>query len=212
MTKDKQHRRITNDLILGALAGKVSETSEIAKSTKSLIRVEPGTLYFPVISDAKEIGGVFLGKGQFIVDAIVETRKGAFGSSIEHPWDGSLLILGKAGEWTPPSVIPAKDKDFKTYDFKSEEEARNRAKQILDGYINRDFCWKDRILPWPPRGWMVSILDTTRGPTHIIAKDSHLIFKDSEAKIVLSGNHLVEKRGRKKTVVTGRWGPIIRIR
>ncbi len=212
MTENKRRTRNTNDLILGALAGMVSETSEIAKSTKSLIRVDSGTLYFPVISDEVEIGGVFLGKGQFIVDAIVETRQGAFGNSIEHSWDGSLLLLGKAGEWTPPSVSPVKEKDLKSYDFNSEEEARTRAKQILDGYSNREFCWEDRILPWPPRGWMVTILDTTRGPTHIIAKGSHLLFKDSEVKLVLSGNHLVEKRGRKKTVVAGRWGPIVRMR
>jgi len=70
MGEDKSHIRMKNELALGDLTGKVSKDSNIAQSEKALVNVDSGTLYFPVLLDETAVGGIFLGSGQFIVEAV----------------------------------------------------------------------------------------------------------------------------------------------
>ena len=51
----------TKDLVLGALAGKVTQPSDIAQTEKALLSVNEGSLYFPIFSQNTEVGGVFIG-------------------------------------------------------------------------------------------------------------------------------------------------------
>lgn len=200
-----------DDLVLGALAGKVSETIEIARSKKALVEVTAGTLYFPVLFEEIEVGGIFIGSGRFVVDAIVETRQGAIGKSHDYSWDGSLLILSSGGEWTPPSVKLVQDKDLKSYHLKTTDEAKERATQILDRFTESKFGWFSESYIRRGKGWRVTILDKERGVTHLIAKQTRLIMKHSDTKIVLDGNRLLQKQGERKIVVASRWGPIVRV-
>ena len=121
-----------NDLVLGALAGKVVDPTDIARTEKALINVNNGTLYFPVLYKGVEIVGIFLGTGQVLVDAIVNTKRGALGKSHEFLWNGSLLLFTEDGKWSPPSVATVKDKELKAFHLESPENALKRAQQIFE--------------------------------------------------------------------------------
>jgi hypothetical protein len=200
----------TRGLVLGAFAGKVTQPSDIASTEKALISVNEGSLYFPIFFKNTEVGGVFIGLGQAIVDAIVDTRRGALGQSHEFLWNGSLLLLSENGDWRPPSTSPVKEKELKAFLLDSFDEAQERAQMIFDRFINQNRNWFSDIFIQRHRGWLATILDKQRGKCSIIASDDRLVVKMGELKIIIHGNNFVKKEGHKKVVVAGRGGPLIR--
>jgi len=198
------------ELILGALAGKVTDPTDIARSEKALLSVNEGSLYFPIFYQNREVGGVFIGDGQAIIDAIAETRRGAIGQSHDFNWNGSLLLLSEDNKWTPPTTSHIQDKELKMYHLDSAEDAHQRAQEIFNRFFAQNRNWFTDTFIQRHRGWVATILDTRHGKCGIIASEDRLIFKIGELKVVLSGNKLVQTEGRKKIFVAGRAGKIVR--
>jgi hypothetical protein len=196
--------------VLGALAGRVTNPTDIARSEKALLGVNEGTLYFPIFYQNHEVGGIFIGYGQMIADAIVETTRGALGKSYEFFWNGSLLLISEDGEWSPPSTGPVRKGDLNEFLLSSEEEAQERAQSIFERFVHHNRSWITGTFIRRNRGWIATILDTQRGKCHIIASDDRFVLKIGQLRVVLTGNKLVHKEGRKKVLVAGRGGPIIR--
>jgi hypothetical protein len=199
-----------DELVLGALAGKVSHPADIARSEKALLSVNEGTLYFPIFYRKQEVGGVFIGFGQALIDAIAETHRGAVGKSHNFNWNGSLLLLSQDGEWTPPSTSHTNEKELKKLHLGSMDEAFQRAQEIFNRFFDYNRNWFTEIFIQRQRGWVATILDTQFGKCGIIASEDRLVFKRGELKVVLSGNKLVQTEGRKKVFVAGRAGKIVR--
>lgn len=198
------------ELVLGALAGKLSHPTDIARSEKALLNVNEGSLYFPIFYRNNEVGGVFIGFGQALIDAIAETRRGAVGQSHDFHWNGSLLFLSEDGEWIPPSISQVKDKELQKFHLNSAEDAYQRAQEIFNRFFESNRNWFTETFIQRHRGWVATILDTQYGKCGIIASEDRLIFKRGELKLVLSGNKLVQTEGRKKVFVAGRAGKIVR--
>lgn len=211
MTTSSDRERRNGDLVLGALAGKVAEPSEVARSERALVHLDPGTLYFPVLRAGVEIGGVFFGSGHYIVDAIVETREGAIGQSQEAAWDGSLLLLSEPGEWSPPTVVSAGDKDLHSQYLESNEDAFDRAWEILTRFADRDGPQSPCFLVHRRSGWQATILDKRNGKTCVVACGDRVVVADAKTSLVIKGNHLVKTEGRHKVLIVGHRGAAIRI-
>lgn len=210
MDESKSHKNVKNDLVLGDLAGIVGKDSNIAQSEKALVNVGSGTLYFPILLDEIGVGGVFLGSGHFIVDAIVETKQGAIGQSEEHKWEGNLLLLDRGGEWSAPNTESVKNADLKIHSLGSIEEAKERARQIFDRFVDRDGGWSLDFLDSKKKGWFVKILDNESRESHLIAERDRLVMTHEGTKLAIKGNKLVRK-GRKKTLVVSGRGKIVRL-
>jgi hypothetical protein len=203
--------RRDDDLVLGALAGKVAESSEIARSEKALVQVDAETLYFPVLRVGVEVGGVFFGTGRYIVDAIVETREGAVGQSQDASWNGSLLLLSAAGEWSPPTVDAASEKDVRRQYLESPEDAFDRAREILRRFANQQFPRFACVSTHQSSGWKATILDKRVGKASIVANGDRVVVANAKVSLVIKGNHLVKTQGRHKVLVVGHRGTAIRI-
>ncbi len=197
-------------LILAALAGKVAEPTDIARSDKALLCVNEGSLYFPILYNAQEVGGIFIGTGQVLIDAIIETNRGAFGKSHEFLWNGSLLLLTEDGQWNPPIVNPPSQNDLQAFLLDSIEEAQRRAQEIFYRFRYSNQHWAIDTFIQRHRGWVATILDKQRGKCGIIASNDRLVVKLAKLKVVISGNKLVQTEGRKKVVIAGQRGPVIR--
>ncbi|MFX1510298.1 MAG: hypothetical protein ACFFBR_08355 [Promethearchaeota archaeon] len=198
------------NLVLGALAGKVTHPTDLARSEKALLSVNEGTLYFPIFYQNKEVGGIFIGFGQAIIDAIAETHRGAVGQSHDFNWNGSLLLLSEDGEWTPPETSHIKDKELAKFHLESSNDAYQRAHEIFSRFFSNNRNWFTDTFIQRHHGWVATILDINYGKCGIIASEDRLVFKRGELKIVLSGNKLVQTEGRKKVFVAGRAGKIVR--
>ncbi|MFX1485752.1 MAG: hypothetical protein ACFFBS_01365 [Promethearchaeota archaeon] len=210
MDESKSRKRAKNELVLGDLSGKVSKDSNITQSERALVNVGSGTLYFPLLLDGISVGGVFLGFGYFIVDAIVETKQGAIGQSEEHKWDGSLLLLDQGRDWSAPSTEPAEDTDLRSRYLESAEEAKERAWQIFDRFMRKSEDWSSDFLDSKEKGWLANIIDNEGRESHLMAKRDRLVMIHEGTKLVIKGNKLVRKEPE-KTLVVSRRGRIIRI-
>jgi len=209
-TGSDRYRR-DGDLTLGALAGKVAEPCEVARSEKALVEVDAETLYFPILRAGIEIGGVFFGSGHYVIDAIVETREGAIGQSREASWAGSLLLLSETDEWSPPGVVPTSDKDLRRQYLESNEDAFDRAWQVLTRFADGD---RPRLVCFTVlgrRGWKATILDKKNGKTSIVACEDRVVVADAKTSLVIRGNHLIKTEGRHKVLIAGDHGAAIRI-
>jgi hypothetical protein len=198
------------ELVLGALAGKVTHPADVAHSDKALLSVNEASLYFPLFYQTREVGGVFIGSGQAIIDAIAETLRGAVGQSYEFHWNGSLLLFSEDGDWTPPTTSPANERDIKVFLLESAEEAYHRAQEIFNRFFTQHRNWFTDTFIQRNHGWIATILDTQYGKCGIIASEDRLIFKKGDLKVVLSGSKLVQTEGHKKVFVAGRAGKIVR--
>jgi hypothetical protein len=211
LSTSSSRRNRDTDLVLGALAGKVDATTEIARTEKALVQVDSGALYFPIIRNNVELGGIFFGSGQLIVDAIVETNRGAVGQSQELEWNGSLLLLSLSAEWVPPSVLPASDKDLGDHNLDSREAAEEKARQLFDQYLDERSSWSGEIFTSRGKGWCVIILDKKQGKISIVASRDRLAMKQSDSCLVIKGNCMVKKDGHSKLIITGKRGHILRL-
>jgi hypothetical protein len=173
--------------------------------------VDAGTLYFPILRAGVEIGGVFFGSGRYIVDAIVETREGAMGRSREAAWDGSLLLSSEPGEWSPPPVVAATEKDVQNRYLESNEDAFERAWQVLTRFSDRSAPRSLCFITRRRCGWEATILDKKNGKTSVVACGDRVVMKNAEISLVIKGNHLVKTQGRHKTLFVGHRGAAIHI-
>ncbi|MFX1362546.1 MAG: hypothetical protein ACFE7A_03750 [Promethearchaeota archaeon] len=206
----KHIKNIRNGLVLGDLTGKVSNDSKIAQSEKALVNVESGALYFPVLLDETIAGGIFLGSGHFIVDAIIETGAGAVGKSEEHKWDGNLLLLDQGGMWSAPNTEPFKHTDLKIHNLESAEKARERAQKVLNRFSFEGRSWASDFFESKKEGWIVNIIDKENKESRLVAKRDRLVMTHEGIKLVIKGNKLVRK-GNKKILVVGEEGNIVRV-
>jgi len=211
MSTTSSKRENDGELVLGALAGKIDATAEIARTEKALIQVDSNSLYFPIIRAGVEVGGVFLGSGKVIVDAIVETRRGAIGKSEELIWNGSLILISTSVEWIPPSILPVSDKDLEYHQLKSKDEAREQAQQIFDRNLAEASSRFDDFFVLRRHGWCVIILDKEHGKIHILASKDRIVMKHPNSSLIIKGNRMVKKEGHKKVIIAGRRGHILRI-
>ncbi len=194
-------------LVLGTLAGQVTEIWEVARSEKALIQIDPGTIYFPIFSQGKEVGGVFIGSGYYLVDAIAETRRGAVGKSYEYSWNGSLLLLTLDGDWSSPRTSDVSNGDLKRLYIESEGEANWRAQQILERFGNTsDEGWHFR--PGHRHGWFATILDIHQGKTQLVSIEDKLVMTREGTTLAIHGERLVKTQGHRKVLVIGKRGTI----
>ncbi len=203
----REHTSHQGRLVLGTLAGQVTKIWELARSEKALIQIDPGTIYFPIFSQGKEVGGVFIGSGYYLVDFIAETRRGAVGKSYEYSWNGSLLLLSLDGEWSPPQVTKVSKGDLKRLYIESEGEANWRAQQILERFGNTS---KEgiRFKPGQRRGWLATILDIHQGKTLLVSVEDNLVMTREGTTLAIHGEQLVKTQGHRKVLVVGKRGTI----
>ncbi len=194
-------------LVLGTLAGQVTKIWELARSEKALIQIDPGTIYFPIFSQGKEVGGVFIGSGYYLVDFVAETKRGAVGRSYEYSWNGSLLLLSLDGDWSPPQVSNIGKGDLKRLYIESEGEANWRAQQILERFGNTSEEGM-RYKPGHRRGWLATILDIHSGKTLLVSVEDKLVMKREDTTLAIHGEQLVKTQGHRKVLVVGKRGTI----
>ena len=82
---------------------------------------------------------------------------------------------------------------------------------IFDRFFEHNRNWLDETFIQRRRGFVAQIFDRQHGKCGIIASDDRLVLRIADWKVVLSGNKLIEKYGRKKVVVAGRGGTVIRL-
>lgn len=101
---------MTRHIKLGKQPSKLSKDLTLLQNEKCLITVRGGTLALPILVEGNPRGYFFIGMGQFILDAIIDTPKGAIGKSLFADLNRPFLMFS-ADNTIVEDLVPASDQD-----------------------------------------------------------------------------------------------------
>jgi len=194
---------------LGNQPQKLTKDATLLQNEKCIVTATAGTLTLPILVDNATSGHLFVGKGQFTLDAIVETSRGAVGKPLirdltpKHPF----LMLGET-EDLKENLAPATNQDLASMGYMSPEEFLRTTTESLDQFAHR----RHSHIDIEPNARIFAFANEHERWDFLIAKDDKLVYA-SKHKVYVSKNNgesvsrgqgsiLVAKRG--KTVVIDR--------
>jgi len=195
------------DLKLGNLPHKLTKDTILLQNEKCIIKVTAGTLTLPILIDNTPRGHFFAGNGEFTLDTIIETARGAVGKPTVKELNQPFLMFGENSSLSQ-NLAPAADHDLSNMGYKSAEDFLKTANNALDSFTHKrhgrfDFDADAHIFAFAnqPDKWDVLI---SKGDKLVYSSKEKVFISKNQAESisVQSGNVLVAKRG--KTVVIDR--------
>jgi hypothetical protein len=181
------------------------------KNEKGIVEVNDNTPVIPVKLDEEARGYVFGGKGRLVVDAIVETTKGAIGEPVERDIKRPFLMMGNT-ETIQESLKPLEEEDFVNLEIKTKDEFLNKAEDLLDRFFEGS-SGKHRGSSFNKGDGFIFAFPNEKDKLDIlVCKDSKLVytsldkvFVSKRNKVVLTshGDVVVSKPGKSIFVSNG---------
>jgi hypothetical protein len=203
-----------SDVKLGNEPQRLAKDATLFRNEKCVISAHAGALCLPILVDGVIDGELFFGEGEFTLDAIVETARGAVGKSIVRSLSPSLpfLMVGDV-ESLKEDLVAVTTQDLAEVGYKSVEEFLKTANEAFDHFTHRRHNHMDI-----ERDTRVFAFATESGKwDFLIAKDDKLVYA-SEQNVYISkdngesvctgpGELFVAKKGR--TVVIDKGGILV---
>jgi hypothetical protein len=163
---------------------KVTEPFLLFHSDKASIDVSKDTFALPIKLQNERVGYVFLGQGKLLVDAIVETEKGALGESVQRALDEPFLMLGDADE-TSRHLSPVITDDFSRAST-DEKTVLDRAQELLDRFSNgRTMHRHEHMLGG--KGLIFAFSDGNDKLDILLSKGSKLVYATKDMSFLTNG-------------------------
>jgi len=167
---------------LGNLPQKLTQDSTLLQNEKCIIKAAAGTLTLPIMIDNMTRGHIFVGRGQFTLDAIIETARGAVGESIIKDLTQPFIMLGENPKLTQ-NLTPATTEDLAHYGYASADELLKTANNMLERLAH-----KRHVHFGTDPDAHIFAFDIGQDKLDIlIAKGDRLVYK-SEDKVYISKN------------------------
>jgi len=152
---------------------KSNEDLTLCRSEKVLVETNKGALVVAIKNKERKAGYVFVGHGRLLVDAIVETERGAFGKTIDRELNEPFLMLGNKEE-IGQSLSPAGSDDLARIGLK-HEEFLEKGQNLLDSLSKkRTDCALDCSSEF--KGSVFAFPANEGGLDSLIVKDSKLVY------------------------------------
>lgn len=123
---------------LGNQPQKLTQDTTLLQNQKCIIKATAGTLTLPILIDNTTKGHFFVGKGEFTLDAIVETARGAIGKPITRNLspDQPYLMLGE-NTTLNQNLAQATNQDLTNMGYQNTEEFLKKANDTFDQFAHR---------------------------------------------------------------------------
>jgi hypothetical protein len=193
---------------LGNQPQKLTQDITLLQNEKCIIKATAGTLTLPILIDKKTSGNFFIGKGEFTLDAIIETTRGAIGKPIARNLNPNqpYLMLGENTNLNQ-NLAPATTQDLTNMGYQSTEEFLKTANNTFDQFAHRrhghiNIKENSRIFAFATEHntWDILIAKTDK----LVYTSKHRVYisRDNGESVSLGPTQiLVAKKG--KTVVIG---------
>jgi len=191
---------------LGNRPQKLTKDTTLLQNEKCIIKATAGTLTLPILIDQATSGHILIGNGEFTLDAIVETTRGAIGKPITRDLspDRPLLVLGETTNLNENLTL-ASTEDLSNMGYKSTEEFLKKANEMFDHFAHMrhghfDIEEDAHIFALPTEDDKLDILVAKRDKLVYASKHRVYVSRDSGESVSVSpGQILVARKG--KTVV-----------
>jgi len=161
------------------------------RAEKGTVEIDKDTLAIPIKLDDQQKGFIFHGQGKLVLDAIVETREGAVGKSVENELNKPFLMLGDTEE-TQQRFNTATKEDLTKMGYEGEQGLMDKAEDLFDQFFgktrihNHQCCSNNHsvIFAFPDEANNLDIL---------ISKGSKLVYKAADQVFVSNDDKVVLK-------------------
>ncbi|MEM2118676.1 MAG: hypothetical protein QW840_00945 [Candidatus Bathyarchaeia archaeon] len=179
---------------------KANEAIMLWKTENGIVEIGKNTLAVPLKKQGKISGFVFHGNCKFMLDTIVETKKGAVGKSVEKEITEPFLVLKDAEELRQKLGAVNKE-ELESMNYESEKEFIAKAKALCDRFFGENEMQRRVGLhgEWEGKGVMFAF-PRNESFDLLIAKDSKLVYRAAD-KVFLSNNGKVILKTTEDTVI-----------
>jgi len=125
-----------HDYRIDGTVSKATEDVTLWHMEKGLVEISKGTLATSITLDNRRRGYVFHGRGRLLLDAIVDTKEGAVGRSIEKQLIRPFLMLGDTQE-IQTNLAEANEEDFEETGYENQEEFQAKAEELCDRFLKK---------------------------------------------------------------------------
>jgi len=117
---------------------KLTQDATLLQNQKCIVKAYASTLTLPILIDNTPSGHLFIGKGEFTIDAIIETTRGAIGKPITRTLspDKPFLMISEAHSLNK-ILTPASTQDYSDIGYKNKEELLKTANSTFDHFAHR---------------------------------------------------------------------------
>jgi hypothetical protein len=170
---------------------KVTEPFVLFHSDKASIEIGNDTFAVPIQLESERVGYAFLGQGKLLVDAIVETEKGALGKSIQRSLNEPFLMLGDTDE-TSRHFNSANNDDFRKAST-DEKMVLDRAQELLDRFSGGSSVHRHEHV-FSGKGSIFAFSDDKDELDILLSKGSKLVYTTRDMSFLTDGDKAILTR------------------
>lgn len=155
---------------------------------KGLVEISKSTLATSITLDNRRRGYVFHGRGRLLLDAIVDTREGAVGRSIEKQLVRPFLMLGDT-EKIQTNLAEANEGDFEEMGYENREEFQAKAEELCDRFLKKGS--RDHNSSIGDSGVVFAFQEEDTELDFLVAGGSKLVYTAKDLAFVSEGDRAV---------------------
>ncbi|MFQ5759165.1 MAG: hypothetical protein ACE5IF_05765 [Candidatus Bathyarchaeia archaeon] len=175
---------------LGDKPLKTVEDATLFQNDRCIVSALKGTLTLPIIIDEETEGYVFHGAGKLLLDAVIETSRGAVGKPINRDLKDPFLMIGGAKE-TRESLDPADSSDLSKLGYENLEAFSKRANELCRSLFKRKFR---RIDLDEKEARVFAFQNVDAKPDVLVSKKDKLVYTSRRNVYVFKGDKDILKR------------------
>lgn len=198
---------MTRNIKLGKQPHRLIRDTMLLQSEKCVVTAQEDTLMLPIFVNDTTRGHLLMGKGQFTLDAIIETPKGAIGKSFVTDLNQPFLMFGAVSTISENSVA-ATVQDISNMDYENLEDLLVKANDVfsqftMNNHKQHNFEEDSQVFAFftPDKTW--DMLISKEDKLVFTSRNKVYIFKDSNESTEFHPERLLFAEDG-KTVIIGK--------
>jgi hypothetical protein len=177
-----------HDYSIDGAVSKATEDVTLWDMEKGLVEISKSTLAASITLDNRRRGYVFHGRGRLLLDAIVDTKEGAVGRSIEEQLIRPFLMLGDTGK-IQTNLAEANEEDVEEKDYENQKEFLAKAEELCDRFLKKGSC--DHESSKGDIGVIFAFQEEDTELNVLVARGSKLVYTAKDLTFVSEGDRAV---------------------
>ena len=196
-----------NHVKLGSQPQRLTEDLILLQNEKCIVKASTGTLTLQVLVEDEVRGHFLVGKGQFTLDAIVETPQGAVGKPVVKNLNTPFLAFGPITN-IKNSSVPATLEEISSMGYAGLEDFLARANETLHQFLGNShghwhFERNSHLLAFSNEDERWDILISEGSKLVYTSKDNVYISKDNSKSLIAQPESIVVKGNGKTVIISG---------
>ncbi len=186
----------------------VLSDSVLINTRNATLQVDAGTLMVPILGNSYEVGAVWFGTSEYLIDIRLSTDYGTIGKVYAEKITEPLFLIGNVDDWSQASKeinkgVPTPE-ELQNFGFKKADDVTSRAEEILKRVITptsrmripSKSHWIARFLNDSEIKMLISpdtILYKTPAIKAVWKDGQKLIYKNPDVGLIAKKNSIIAK-------------------